>query len=359
MALKPSRFLFRAALAWLVAVCATALADGQDWPKLLFKTTSHDFGTIARGAVAEFRFQMENPYNEDVHIAKVESTCGCTKPTVTKQLLKTYETGEIVATLDTRRFLGQKDAKIQVHFDQPTPAVFTLRVSSYIRSDVVFEPGEVQFGSVFQGQEVKKQVSVSYAGRPTWKIVAAGTDSPYLGLAIAETGRTVDPQTKVGKVSYELWVSLKKDTTPGYFKDLVFLQTDDTNQQTARIPITVEALVVPSLSVNPAVVMFDAVGAGQTVSKNVVLSGQKPFRIVKVEGPDPRFHFSVSKEAKPYQVVLVEFQAGDRPGKIAGKIRITTDLPGARPMEVTVDGLVQGKDGLQSIPRPAPRAAGP
>jgi len=347
------------AFAGLLLVGLTRPAEGQDWPKLLFKTTSHDFGTVARGAVAEYRFKMENPYNEDVHIKRVTSSCGCTQPTVTKPLLKTWETGEIVATLDTRRFLGQKEARVEVHFDQPFPAVYTLRVSAYIRSDVVFEPGEVQFGSVFQGQGVKKQVSVSYAGRPSWKILVAGTDSPLLGLQIAETGRTVDPQTKLGKVTYEMWVSVKPTAPAGYFKDLVYLQTDDTNQQTARIPITVEGLVVPSLSVNPAVVMFNTVSAGQTESRNIVLSGQKerPFRILEVEGPDSRFHFAVPKTANSHQVITVDFHAGDTPGKISGKIRIKTDLEGAPPMEVSVDGQVAAGGNLQKIQRPSTRGA--
>lgn len=354
--MTPSRLLPLALACLVSAGLAPLAAMADDWPKLLFKTTFHDFGTVARGAVAEYRFQMENPYVEDVHIDKVRSTCGCTKATFTKQLLKTYETSEIVATLDTRRFLGQRDASIEVFFDKPFTAVFRLRVTSYIRSDVVFEPGEVQFGSVFQGQRVKKQVSVSYAGRATWKVVVAGTDSRCLGLEIAETSRSVDPQTKVGKVMYDLGITLKEDAPTGYFKDLVVLQTDDANQQTARIPLTVEGLVVPSLSVNPSVVMFDTVRAGETVSKNIVLSGQKPFRIVEVKGPDTRFHFTTPKTAKPYQVILVEFQAGDSPGKISGKIRIQTDLPGAPPMEVSVDGLVAAK-GLEKIQRPPARAA--
>jgi len=333
--LTPARFL---PLAFLCLLRPAAAAD--DWPKLLFKETSHDFGTVARGAVAEYRFQMENPYLEDVHIKSVSSSCGCTRPAVTKPLLKTYETGEIVATLDTRRFLGQKDATIEVEFDRPFPARFRLHLTSYIRADVVFEPGEVQFGSVAQGQSVRKRVTVTYAGRPTWRVAEAGVDSAALGLEIAEIDRSIDPQTKVGKVVYELCVTLKEDAPPGYFKNFVILRTDDPNQQTARIPLTVEGLVVPSLTVNPAVLMLDVVPAGESRSKNVVVRGQKPFKVVGVEGPDPRFRFRFPETAKPYQVIVVEFHAGDRPGKVSGKIRIKTDLPGTEAVEVSVDGQV-------------------
>lgn len=332
--MTPLRFLPLAVLG--LCLSGPALA-ADDWPKLLFKETGHDFGAVARGAVAEHRFVVENPFLEDVHIKSVHSSCGCTKPTVTKPLLKTYETGEIVATLDTRRFLGQKDATIEVEFDRPFPAKFRLSLTSYIRGDVVFEPGEVQFGSVAQGQSVRKRVTVSYAGRPTWTVTKAIFDSAALDLQIAETERAVDPNTKVGKVTYDLWVTLKKDAPAGYFKDLVVLQTDDPNQQTARIPLTVEGLVVSSLAVNPAVLMLPAVETGRTISRNLVVRGKTPFRILEVEGPDPRFHFKFPAAPDEHPMIVVEFRADDRPGRVSGKIRIKTDMPGTEPLTVSVD----------------------
>ena len=331
----------------LVGLIRPAAAAEEDWPKLLFKSTSHDFGVVARGAVVEYRFQMENPFVEDVHVAKVDSTCGCTKPRITQELLKTYQTGEIVAALDTRRFLGQKDATITVHFDKPFEAKFQLKVTSYIRSDVVFEPGVVQFGTVSQGQSSRKRVSIVYAGRSTWKIVDVGTNSPNLGLEVAEVGRTLDPKSKAAQVTYDLWVTLKDTSLPGYFKDQVIVRTDDPNQQTSRIPLTVEGLVVPSLTVNPAVLMLGVVQPGQTVSRNLVVRGQKPFKVLDVSGPDSQFRFTLPQAAKEVQLIGVQFQAADRPGRVSGKIRIKTDAAGTDALEASVDGLVVAPTGVK------------
>lgn len=337
----PSPFLGRSCLVLLALAGLVRPAAAQnDWPKLLFKSTRHDFGVVAAGAVAEFRFQMENPYVEDVHISKVESSCGCTKPRVTQPLLKTYQTGEIVAALDTRRFKGQKDAKITVYFDKPFDAKYDLNITSYIRQDVVFEPGVVQFGTVSQGQSSRKRVSIAYAGRSTWKILDVGAGSPYLGLEIAEVGRTLDPKTKAAQVTYDLWVTLKDTAPPGYFKDQVIVRTDDLNQQTARMPLTVEGLVIPSLTVNPAVLMLGVVQPGQTVSRNLVVRGQKPFQVLDVSGPGPQFRFTLPQAAREVQLIGVQFQAGDTPGRVSGKIRIKTDAAGTDALEASVDGLV-------------------
>lgn len=364
IALTPTRLLFLA-LVCLTLAWPAGLADANDdWPKLLFKTSSHDFGTVARGATAEYRFEMENPYVEDVHVDRIETSCGCAQPVMNKRLLKTYETGEIVATLDTRRYYGQKDITVKVIFDQPFKAEYRLKLTSYIRPDVVFQPGTVQFGSVAQGQSVKKRVSVSYAGRAAWKVLEVESDSPYLAVEMAEVERSADPRTNVGKVAYDLVVTLKDAAPAGYLKELVVLRTNDTNQQTARIPLTVEGLVVPAMSVHPAVIMFDVVRTGESVSKNLVVRGQKPFKITEVEGPDPRFHFTIPQAATQFKsadstyygaVIAVEFRAGDAPGKISGKVRIKTDLAGAAPLEVSVNGQVAAKN-LEKIERAATRA---
>ena len=70
--------LRRSALIVLIAAFAVSPCFGQDWAQKMFKVTDHDFGTVARGAKAEYRFVFENVYLEDVHIANVYASCTCT-----------------------------------------------------------------------------------------------------------------------------------------------------------------------------------------------------------------------------------------------------------------------------------------
>ena len=44
----------------------------------MFKVKDYDFGSVARGAKAEYKFVFENLYLEDVHIAKAYPSCHCT-----------------------------------------------------------------------------------------------------------------------------------------------------------------------------------------------------------------------------------------------------------------------------------------
>ncbi len=147
----------------------------------MFSETSHDFGVVARGAKVEYKFIIENKYEEDAQITSVHSSCGCTSPKIDKKFLKTWEKAELTAVIDTRSFLGSKDATITVNFDLPFPAEVQIHVHTYIRSDVVVQPGVVQFGSISQGVAMKQKVSVTYEGREDWRIERVESANPYLG----------------------------------------------------------------------------------------------------------------------------------------------------------------------------------
>ena len=90
----------------------------QEWARRMFEKTSHDFGTVARGAKAEYAFTLENLYLENVHIASVRSSCGCAKPRIEKPWLRTYERGAIVAAINSKAFLGGRSATITVTIDE-------------------------------------------------------------------------------------------------------------------------------------------------------------------------------------------------------------------------------------------------
>ena len=88
-------------IALLGTVLLAVPASGQEWAEKMFSVTSHNFGTVAKGSKTEFRFVYRNLYEEDVHVSSVRTSCGCTQPAITKKLIETHETGEIVAAFNT------------------------------------------------------------------------------------------------------------------------------------------------------------------------------------------------------------------------------------------------------------------
>ena len=167
--------------------CVTPVA-AQDWAKSLFESHRHDFGVVARGGKAEYSFKITNRYQQAIHIAEARSSCGCTTPVVTADRISSGETGEVLAKFNTRSFLGQKEATITVVIDEPAYAEVQLNVSGFIRSDVVFTPGSVNFSDVQVGDEAVTPIEISYAGRVDWAITDVRSRNDHLSVELAKLG---------------------------------------------------------------------------------------------------------------------------------------------------------------------------
>lgn len=327
------------AVSLAILLCAASIVRGQDWAKAMLSETTYDFGVVAAGAKVEHKFIIENIYEEGAHIASVQSSCGCTSVKIDKQFLKTWEKAELTAVIntDTRQHYGRKDATITVKFDQPFSAEVQVHTHAYIRRDVVVQPGVVQFGSVSQGTAMKQRVSVSYAGRDDWRIDRVESANPFLEGQVSEVSRGG------GQVKYDLWVTLKADAPAGYIQDQLILTTNDVNQQSARVPVAVEGVISPAISVRPMPLFMGVIETGQPVSKPLVVQGKTPFRITAVRSSDPRFQCKLPEGAKSVHLLPITFDAKNSSGKITGKIHIETDYPNSKPLDVDVNVQVTPK----------------
>jgi hypothetical protein len=256
---------------------------------------------------------------EDVHVAGVRASCGCTTPRVENASLKTYDKGAIVAHFNTDSFLGPHSATLTVTVDKPYYAEVQLHVRGDIRSDVVVQPGSVQVGSVDQGAAVDQQVAVNYAGAGAWQIVDVKSFNPHVTAKAVETARTD------GQVSYALKVHVDQSAPAGYLNDHLMLVTNDAAG--GQIPVLVEGRVMPGITVNPTALFMGVVQPGQKVTKQLVVKSKKPFRILGISCDDKSFQFDTSKEkaAKELHLVPVTFTAGTDAGKVVKTIKIATD----------------------------------
>ncbi len=315
------RVLPRLCVAILVVLGVLAdSASAQEWARKMFTTTSHDFGTVARGAKSEFRFQFKNLYKEDIHVASVRSSCGCISPKVVTNTLKTHETGEILAVFNTASFLGSREATLTLVIDQPYYAEVQLNIKGYIRGDVVLSPGQVEFGTIDQGQIAEKAINLEYAGRNDWQIVDIRTANPHLQAELEQTRRGG------GRVGYQVKIRLLDDAPSGYLQDQLVVVTNDRNM--SRFPITVEGKVESAVSVSPSPLFIGVVQPGQEITKKLVVRAKQPFRILDVTCDDDCFQYqqdAALEEAKALHLIPITFKANEA-GKFTGTIHIETDL---------------------------------
>jgi hypothetical protein len=321
-----------AVFASVVIASWCSIASAGSWAEGLFSELKYDFGTVPRGAERRCSFTIRNNTESAVRIVGLARTCGCTLITLDDKVVldqnvrnarenKVLAPGEetrINVLLDTRSFIGSKTAEITVSFDQPAHADVRLIVSSFIRQDIVLNPGSVQLGSVSRGQEATKDIEIEYAGQFNWQILSVTNANPNMQVSFDEMYR------RPGQVGYRLTVTARATMPAGTIRDTLLVETND--PATPQFPVLVSGQVQADLIVTPSNLSFGAVRPGQTVTRQVLLRGKSPFQVTDVEGGAGTFEIEKPQGSQSFHRVIVRFTAGDEPVSREATIRVKTDL---------------------------------
>ena len=276
-------------------------------------------------------FVLTNRLNVPVSIVNLRVSCGCTSGTSSASLVQPGQTAVVEAQMDTRNFVGRKSTTLFVSVVAGNQqAEVGLGVSSLILSDVVLNPGAVDFGLVSRGQTPQQVLTIDRVGRPDWRIVKMISASKALTASLAETRRGN------GEVGYQLTVGLRPDAPSGFLRDEIRLMTNDS--ETASIPVLVNGQVRGDLAASPSLLTLGNVvpGAAATQGKFIVRSS-KPFSIARIDGQGDGFTLQATDSTKkPLHIVALSYdpKAGITRGDLHKTFRIVTDLPGEAPLDV-------------------------
>ena len=311
-------------------------AQSGQWAVKMFSELGtermHDFGSVALHANVEQRFKFKNIYDEDVVISSISSNCGCTKASATKSVIPPNEIGEIVAKVDTtgREHTKQRKATIRVVFSKPSLAEVQLQVRTYIRPDVGFEPGVIEFGTVTQGVSVVKKAYLQYEGRSDWALVSIQKENSAIKAEAREIKR------EGGSIIYEITVELKSNAHPGYLQDFLKFQTNETDRSTSTIFLPLQGLVTASLSAKPNHIQFGIVEVGHKITKNLVVCGSIPFKIMNITSSDSRLSFLKTNLSRSIHVIQVTLNADENVGDVADSIVVSTRSSANNVQQLTI-----------------------
>jgi hypothetical protein len=325
-------FLALAALALL-----TASASAQGWAEKMFPDgLSHDFGTVARGTQLLHKFKLTNIYAVRMEITSIKSACGCVTASAAKLVLQPQESSWIEVRMDARRFAGAKAVNIEITVGPEYISKAQLRVIANSRADVVFNPGQVSFGTVTRGQAVTQTIDVEYAGKLAWQVnEVVAKDVPY-NVTISELYRERGRLASPGKVGYRLSVTLKEDAPIGALTHQVYLKTND--PASPLVPVLVEANVQSALTVTPQVLSLGTVKTDTPLTRRVVVRGNRAFHVTGVEDTGSGIELGAPLAATDADVQFVTFKCQfDTAGPFKREVKIKTSLQTA-PVVVTIEG---------------------
>ncbi len=323
-----------AILTLVVFACLAARAPAQgSWADKMFQEgTTHDFGSIPRGAQLFHRFKVTNIYAVRLEAIQVRTSCGCLTVTPPAGGLEARQEGYVDVLMDARKFTGKKVVHVYLTFGPQYVSTATLQVTAFSRADVVFNPGQINFGLVAAGQTPTQAVDVEYAGALDWRVSEITKHSAGLDARFQELYR------RPGQVGYRVTVTLKDDAPSGAFKQELFLKTND--PASPVVPLLVEATIQRPLTVTPSSVSVGGSKAGDAVTRRVVVRGNRPFKVTGVEGLDGEVSADLPSAAAGSHVLTLTIKAA-KPGELRKELRIKTDLSPDTPLAVTIQGTIE------------------
>jgi hypothetical protein len=280
---------------------------------------------------------MTNIYAVPLQIVTGVS-CGCVTATPTPQVLQPRETGFLDVTMDTTKF-NTPNKRVELYVtvyspDQKFSSTTTLAIAGTYRQDVTLYPAQAEFGQVPRGQVLAKDLKVSYAGPLKWEIAAAPNESAPFDVQVQPLNR------QNGRVDYQVRLALKADAPAGTYRGELNLVTNDPNNR--QVPIPYDVTVLAPLSASPDVTRLGTLKVGeQALPRKVYVrsGGNRPFRILEVDGQTDGLSVEIPPGAAPVQILTIKFQPM-QPGPVERTLTIKTDLDGGA-VAVKVLAMVQ------------------
>ena len=330
------RSLGRWVVGWSVLIGlagSAARSSGADipWAETLFAERQHDFGPVPRGAKVRHPFVLTNRTSNPISILNLRVSCGCTSGKASVSVVPPGGTGVVEAEMDTRNFVGRKATTLYVTVHNGFgESEVALNVASTILSDIVLNPGGVDFGAIVRGQSPTLSLTIDRVAKPGWKIVRMVSTSKVLTASLTEVARTSE------MISYRLDVSIKPDTPSGLVRDEIQFITND--GESRGFPVLVTGQVRGELSVTPTVLALPAPTSAEPVKGRFVVRSGRPFKVMGVEGTGEGYETAIdSPDARPVHVVTISYRPDAKaPASTAGRtFKIVTDIPGEAPAVVT------------------------
>lgn len=306
-------------------------ARAAGWADACFGALSHDFGAVPRGAKVRHNFVLTNRLNEPITILNVRASCGCTTGRATSPVVPPGQSAAIEAEMDTRNFVGKKATVLYVTLVNSAGREGEVRlgVSSTILSDIVLNPGTIDFGVVGRGQTPTLALSMERVGMAHWEVHRMISTCKAIDATLSETGR--DDRT----VAYALKVSLRPDAPAGVIRDEIRLLSNDPDAPVFAVQVT--AILRGDLSASPSVLALGQATSTAEAQGKFLVRSSRAFTVRAIEGEGNGFKASVDDDSsKPVHIVTVSYKPdpGQARGDLRHVFRLHTDLVGEPPLDL-------------------------
>ena len=325
-------WLGRSFLAMAIVALGASSVEAADWADRLFRESGIEFGAVPRGSLKLHNFVLTNTLSEPLTIVDVRASCGCTSGRALSEQVAPGERAIVEAQMDTKQVWGRKTTVLYVSIVTASgvKGEAGLNVAATILTDVVLNPGTIEFGTVVRGQSPAVEIAIDRINTPQWRITRMVTACKVINASCTEVVRNDQ------MVSYRLKVWLKPGITSGIVRDEIRLITNDRDSPAFSIPVN--AMVRGDLNASPSTILLGNVDKSLGARGKYLVRATRPFKIRAIDGEGDGFRLtSDNEESRPVHLLNLIYQPsqGIARGDIRRAFRVTTDLRDEVPLELS------------------------
>lgn len=329
---------------WAAPQAADASQQSAAAPRLTLVEPLKDFGTVPKGTMLDWSFQVKNTGNADLQILSAQPTCGCTVAEFDR-VIKPGDTGRVVAHVDTTQFTGPIQKAVDLRTNDPSAPTAQLTINANVKPYVQLHPnGFVRF-SLLQGESQTQTVRIYSEEEEPFEIVSVQSPVDWIHADVVElTGENRLALGREGQKQYGINITLDEAAQVGPLAQKIEIQT--TSKYQPFLQVSVSGVVRPGFAVNPTIVNFgDAAPGSPEASRTVVLASNDRnnpagFQVTKVESASSAFSATLRPTDTPGQYEVTVSLAPSASGTLDSNVKIYTNSKSNPVVTVPVRGNV-------------------
>ncbi len=204
-------------------------------PALAFEEQVYDFGIAGPEQKIKHTFKFTNVGSVPLKITKLSTSCGCTAALSSEDEVPPGGSGEIHATLETRKYEGRQEATIIVHSGDPLKPESVLTIRGMIKTGIAVVPQGVNFGNVQNGETAISRVRVFQLSNKSLILKKIESNEQYLTV---QTSRFREENSRGVNVD----ITLKPNLPVGWFIEVITLHTNIKEHERIDVPIMANIL---------------------------------------------------------------------------------------------------------------------
>jgi hypothetical protein len=327
----------------IIAVfCMLLSAAAFAGANIQFEKLNLDAGTLRPRSRAKIVFKFKNSGDALLKIAKIDASCGCTVPKLSKRELAPGESGELVLWFYTAGYYGAVTKTAKVITNSELNPSLVVSFNAVIKSELLPDETEINFQDVVPGQVVEKEITIKNEMEQPAKLdagkVLSGTE------LVEKTGFMWKVRNLAdGDVKIEFGAKLKRDAglvRPARFK--IRFQTNSKLDPELVFSVTIRPM--PPMVVTPSSLFLSdlLVGAKHVAAIHIDSNGGEELAITRVRLSNVPFSYEVKTVSKTSVVVWLNVNDSAPSGRLQGALQIFTTVGGVPKMRIIpVKGSVQ------------------